>query len=73
MKQDYWNEVDEHVVKKTGKKISEWMRILDSFQASKKKSNDVVTHLYQEYGVKDYRAMALTRFYLRNKANNKSS
>lgn len=38
MQQDYWNIMDEQVVKKTGKKISEWIKILDEFQASKKKS-----------------------------------
>ena len=73
MKQDYWNVADEQVIKKTGKKISEWIKILDEFQASKKKSNDVVAHLHQEYGVLGYRAIALTTFYLKHKANNNQS
>lgn len=49
MKQDYWNVSDEQVVEKTGKKIAEWITILDGFKAAEKKSNDVVAHLQQEY------------------------
>jgi hypothetical protein len=37
MRQDYWNVSDEQVVEKTGKKISEWIEILDKFKAFEKK------------------------------------
>ncbi len=73
MEQDYWSVTDKQVVEKTGKKISEWKKILDEFQASKKKSNDVIDHLHQEYGVLSYRAKALTTYYLKQKRNNKQS
>ena len=65
MKQDYWNVSDEQVVEKTGKKIAEWIKILDSFNAGEKKSNDVVAHLQQEYNVPRYWARTLTTHYLK--------
>ena len=68
MKQDYWNVSDEQVVEKTGKKISEWIKILDKFKASEKKSNDVVAHLQEEYNVSRYWARTLTTHYLKQKA-----
>ena len=49
MKQDYWNVSDEQVIEKTRKKISEWIKILDTFKATEKKSNDVVAYLQQEH------------------------
>ena len=63
----YWDERDEHVIKKTGRRISEWIKILDEFQASKRKLNDTVTYLHQEYGVLLYRAKALTTYYLKQR------
>jgi hypothetical protein len=51
MKQDYWNVSDDQVVEKTGKKLADWMKVLDKFKAAEKKSNDVVTHLQQEHNV----------------------
>ena len=36
MKQDYWNVTDEQVIEKTGKKIAEWVKILDTFKAAEK-------------------------------------
>lgn len=65
MKQDYWNVTDEQVVEKTGKKISEWIKILNQFNATEKKSNDVVAHLQQEYNVPRYWARTLTTHYLK--------
>ena len=67
MKQDYWNVSDEQVVEITRKKISEWIRILDEFKASEKKSTDVVAHLQQEYNVPRYWARTLTTHYLKQK------
>lgn len=67
MKQDYWNVTDEQVIEKTGKKISEWIKILDQFSASEKKSNDVVAHLQQEHNVSRYWARTLTTYYLKQK------
>jgi hypothetical protein len=54
MKQDYWNVSAEQVVEKTGKKIPEWIKILDKFKAAEKKSNDVVAYLQREYNVPRY-------------------
>lgn len=67
MQQNYWSEMDAHVIKKTGKNLSEWIKILDKFKAAEKKSNEVVAYLRQEHRVLGYRAKALTTFYLRKK------
>lgn len=67
MKQDYWNVSDEQVIEKTGKKISEWIKILDKFKAAEKKSNDVVAYLQEEYDVPRYWARTLTTHYLKQK------
>jgi len=45
MKQDYWDVTDEQVIEKTGKKIAEWIQILDKFEAADKKSNNTVAYL----------------------------
>ena len=63
MKSDYWNVSDEQVIEKTGKKISEWVIILDKFKAIDKKSNDVVAYLQQEHNVPRYWARTLTTLY----------
>ena len=65
MKQDYWNVTDEQVVEKTGKKISEWVKLLDDFNASVKRSNDIVAHLQQGHKVPRYWARTLTTYYLK--------
>jgi hypothetical protein len=65
MKQDYWDVSDEQVMEKTGKKITDWLSILDKLKASEKKSNDVVAHLQQEYNVPRYWARTLTTLYLK--------
>jgi len=65
MKQDYWNVTDEQVVEKTGRKIAEWIKILDAFKAADKKSNDVVAHLQAEYNVPRYWARTLTTYYIK--------
>lgn len=67
MKPDYWNVEDEQVVEKTGKKLSEWMKILDKFKAAEKKSNEVVAHLQSEHNVPRYWARTLTTRYLKEK------
>ena len=67
MKSDYWNVTDEQVIEKTGKKISEWLKILDKFDASNKKSNDVVAFLQNDHGVPRYWARTLTTNYLKQK------
>jgi hypothetical protein len=38
MKKDYWNLEDKQVIEKTGKKIAEWITVLDGFKAVEKKS-----------------------------------
>jgi hypothetical protein len=65
MKKEYWDVTDEQVIEKTGKKISEWIKILDKFKAAEKKSNDVVTHLQNDYEVPRYWARTLTTLYLK--------
>ncbi|MBS1690228.1 MAG: DUF4287 domain-containing protein [Bacteroidetes bacterium] len=67
MKKEYWDVSDEQVIEKTGKRIDEWIKILDVFNAAGKKSNDVVAHLQQEYNVPRYWARTLTTHYLKQK------
>ena len=67
MKKDYWDVSDEQVIEKTGKKISEWLKIMDEYKAADKKSNDVVSHLQTEYNVPRYWARTLTTHYLKSK------
>ncbi|MUV05279.1 DUF4287 domain-containing protein [Flavobacterium rakeshii] len=54
MKTDYWNVSDEQVIEKTGKKIDDWMQLLETFNAGEKKSNEVVAYLQQEHNVPRY-------------------
>jgi hypothetical protein len=68
MKKEYWDVTDEQVVEKTGKKIAEWIRILDTFKADDKKSNEVVGHLQTAYRVSRYWARTLTTHYLKSKS-----
>ncbi len=67
MKQDYWDVTDEQVIEKTGKKLSEWISILDAFNAAEKKSNDVVAMLQADYAVPRYWARTLTTHYLKQR------
>ncbi len=67
MKQDYWDVTDEQVMEKTGKKIADWIKILDVFKAAEKKSNDVVAHLQNDYGVPRYWARTLTTHHMKKK------
>lgn len=67
MKKEYWDVEDEQVIEKTGKKIAEWIKILDDFNATEKKSNDSVTILQSEYNVPRYWARTLTTHYLKLK------
>ena len=65
MKKEYWDVSEEQVIEKTGKKISEWIKILDAFKATEKKSNDVVAFLQSNYEVPRYWARTLTTLYLK--------
>ncbi|OJW83364.1 MAG: hypothetical protein BGO69_02810 [Bacteroidetes bacterium 46-16] len=67
MKKEYWDVEDVQVAEKTGKKIAEWIKILDKFGAAGKKSNDVAAYLQQEYDVPRYWARTLTTHYLKKK------
>jgi hypothetical protein len=67
MKKEYWDVTDEQVVEKTGKKIVEWIKILDKFKAIEKKSNEVVALLQSEYDVPRYWARTITTHYLKSK------
>jgi ABC-type sulfate transport system substrate-binding protein len=68
MKKEYWDVSDEQVIEKTGKKITEWIRILDKFNAAEKKSNDVVAYLQKDHEVPRYWARTLTTMYLKQKS-----
>jgi len=65
MKSDYWNVSDEQVIEKTAKPLAHWDKVLDTFRASEKKSNDVVAHLQTAHGVPRYWARTLTTRYLK--------
>jgi hypothetical protein len=65
MKKEYWDVSDDQVVEKTGKKIAEWIKILDKLKASEKKSNDVVAYLQKDHVVPRYWARKLTTLYLK--------
>lgn len=65
MKKEYWDVEDVQVMEKTGKKIAEWIQILDKFNAAEKKSNDVVAHLQKDHNVPRYWARTLTTLYLK--------
>ena len=65
MKKEYWDVNDDQVIEKTGKKIDEWIGILDTFQAAEKKSNDVVAYLQTDFNVPRYWARTLTTLYLK--------
>lgn len=65
MKKEYWDVTDEQIIEKTGKKISEWIKILDKFKATEKKSNDVVAYLQTNFEVPRYWARTLTTLYLK--------
>jgi hypothetical protein len=67
MKKDYWNVEDEQIVEKTGKKLAEWIKILDKFKAADKKSNEVVAYLQEEHKVPRYWARTLTTHYVKLK------
>ena len=63
MKSDYWNVTDEQVIDKTGHPLAHWDKVLDAFDAARKKSNDVVAHLQIAHNVPRYWARTLTTRY----------
>jgi hypothetical protein len=65
MKSDYWDVSDEQVIEKTGKPLAHWNKVLDTFGAASKKSNDVVSHLQTGHSVPRYWARTLTTRYLK--------
>jgi hypothetical protein len=67
MKKEYWDVSDEQVIEKTGKKIADWIKILDAFEAAEKKSNAVVAFLQEDFSVPRYWARTLTTHYLKSK------
>ena len=67
MKKEDWEVSDEQVFEKTGKNTSDWIIILDKYQAADKKSNDVVNYLQQEFSVPRYWARTLTTHYIKSK------
>ena len=71
MKTEYWDVTDEQLIEKTGHPLSHWVKILDRFGASKKKSNDVVAHLQTDHSVPRYWARTLTTRYLKDRPGEK--
>lgn len=67
MKKEYWDVSDEQIIEKTGKKIAEWIKILDDFNAENKKSNDSVALLQETHDVPRYWARTLITHYLKSK------
>jgi hypothetical protein len=67
MRSDYWDVSDVQVIEKTGKPLSHWKGILDTFGAAGKGSSDVVAHLQNEHGVPRYWARTLTTWYFKAK------
>jgi hypothetical protein len=67
VKADYWNVDDTQVIEKTGKSLAHWKKTLDAFEASTRKSNDVVAHLQQDHGVPRYWARTLTTWYAKQR------
>jgi hypothetical protein len=67
MKKDYWDVKDEQVIDKTGKKIEDWMVILETFNSVGKKSNEVVAYLQEEFGVPRYWARTLVTHFMKSK------
>ncbi len=65
MKKENWDVTNEPLLEKTGKGKAEWTEILDAFAAAEKKSNEVVAHLQEQYGVPRYWARTLTTLYLK--------
>lgn len=70
MKKEYWDVSDDQVIEKTGKKLSEWVKLLDEFKAATKKSNEVVAYLQNTHNVPRYWSRTLTTFYLKKKTGN---
>jgi hypothetical protein len=70
MKKNYWDVEEEQLVEKTGKKISQWISILDKFKSTEKKSNNSVALLEEEYDVPVYWARIIVAHYLKQKKNN---
>ena len=66
MKSDYWDVSDEQVLEKTGKRLAEWRKILDAFEATGRKSNDVVAYLQSTHSVPRYWARTLTTRYFKD-------
>ncbi|MMZ71322.1 hypothetical protein D1872_346560 [compost metagenome] len=56
-------------MEKTGKPIAFWMETLKDFNASEKKSNEVVAFLQEVHAVPRYWARTLTTRYLKNTGN----
>lgn len=67
VKADYWDVTDEQVVEKTGKGLAHWRKVLTTFGAKEKKSNDVVAHLQKDHGVPRYWARTLTTWHAKQK------
>ncbi len=65
MKKDYWDVSEDQVIEKTGKKLSEWNKILQDFDSLNRKPIDVVKYLQTEFDVPRYWARTLTTRFIK--------
>jgi Domain of unknown function (DUF4287) len=65
MKADYWKVTDDQVIEKTGKPLAHWTKVLQEFEAAKKKPAECVAHLQGSHGVPRYWARTLTTGFLK--------
>lgn len=64
MDHDYGRASNEHVVRRTGKSIHDWIIILDKYRAVEKTRNQVIMFLHYRFLLPVYRAEALNRYYI---------
>ena len=69
MTEDFLNIKDEQFIEMTGKKMSEWIKTIDIFTALRRKNNDVISLLQEEYDLPEYWAMVIAAHYFKHKEN----
>ena len=69
MTEDFWNIKDERMIEMTGKKISEWIKTIDIFTAMRRKNNDVISLLQEEYDLTEHWAWVIAAHYFKHKEN----
>lgn len=69
MEDDLWNIKEDQIIEITGKKISEWIKTIDIFTALRRKNNDVICLLQEEYDLPEYWARVIATHYFKHKEN----